>query len=140
MKIAIKTFGLLIFLLAGQFAFGQTNKEKAYEKGMEAIKLTDDGNYTQAISLLKEAKKLDPENINYPYELAYTYYLSKDDNEILKFSSGPCGDSYFIIGPSGSMKDDQTLKEFKEQIIKELSEFGIKVDKLEFIEECWRDG
>lgn len=69
-----------------------------------------------------------------------TYYLSKDDNEILKFSSGPCGDSYFIIGPSGSMKDDQTLKEFKEQIIKELSEFGIKVDKLEFIEECWRDG
>ena len=69
-----------------------------------------------------------------------TYYLSKDDNEILKFSSGPCGDSYFIIGPSGSMKDDQTLKEFKEQIIKELSEFGIKVDKLEYIEECWRDG
>ena len=69
-----------------------------------------------------------------------TYYLSKDDNEILKFSAGPCGDSYFIIGPSGSMKDDQTLKEFKEQIIKELSEFGIKVDKLEFIEECWRDG
>jgi len=69
-----------------------------------------------------------------------TYYLSKDDNEILKFSSGPCGDSYFIIGPSGSMKDDQTLKEFKEQIIKELSELGIKVDKLEYIEECWRDG
>ena len=69
-----------------------------------------------------------------------TYYLSKDNNEILKFSSGPCGDSYFIIGPSGSMKDDQTLKEFKEQIIKELSEFGIKVDKLEYIEECWRDG
>ena len=69
-----------------------------------------------------------------------TYYLSKDDNEILKFSSGPCGDSYFIIGPSGSMKDEQTLKEFKDQIIKELSEFGIKVDKLEFIEECWRDG
>ena len=69
-----------------------------------------------------------------------TYYLSKDDNEILKFSSGPCGDSYFIIGPSGSMKDEQTLKEFKDQIIKELSEFGIKVDKLEYIEECWRDG
>jgi len=69
-----------------------------------------------------------------------TYYLSKDDNEILKFSSGPCGDSYFIIGPSGSMKDEQTLKEFKDQIIKELSELGIKVDKLEYIEECWRDG
>jgi len=68
-----------------------------------------------------------------------TYYLSKDDNEILKFSSGPCGDSYFIIGPSGSMKDEQTLKEFKDQIIKELSELGIKVDKLEYIEECWRE-
>jgi len=88
MKIAIKTFGLLIFLLAGQFAFGQTNKEKAYEKGMEAIKLTDDGNYTQAISLLKEAKKLDPENINYPYELAYTYYLSKDYETAGKYLEG----------------------------------------------------
>ena len=38
------------------------------------------------------------------------------------------------------MKDEQTLKEFKEQIIRELSELGIKVDKLEYIEECWRDG
>lgn len=70
-----------------------------------------------------------------------TYYLSKnDDDEVLTFSSGPYGDSYFILGQPNSMKDEQTLKEFKDQIIKELSEFGIKVDKLEYIEECWRDG
>jgi hypothetical protein len=71
-----------------------------------------------------------------------TYYLSKNDNddEVLTFSSGPYGDSYFILGKSERMKDDQTLKEFKDQIIKELSELGIKVDKLEYIEECWRDG
>ena len=66
-----------------------------------------------------------------------TYYISKDDNGILTFSSGPCGDSYFIIGQPNRMKDEQTLKEFKEHIIKELLELGIKVDKLEYIEESW---
>ena len=69
-----------------------------------------------------------------------TYYISNNDNGILNFSSGPYGDNYFILGKSERMKDDQTLKEFKDQIIKELSELGIKVDKLEYIEECWRDG
>ncbi len=73
-----------------------------------------------------------------PIEAAY--YISKDADGILTFSSGPCGDSYFIIGQPNNIKDEQTLKEFKDQIIKELSELGIKVDKLEYIEECWRDG
>ena len=68
-----------------------------------------------------------------------TYYISNDTQGILKFSSGPDCD-YFILGQPNSMKDEQTLKEFKEQIIRELSELGIKVDKLEYIEECWRDG
>lgn len=69
-----------------------------------------------------------------------TYYISNNDNGILNFSSEPYGDNYFILGQPNSMKDEQTLKEFKDQIIKELSELGIKVDKLEYIEECWRDG
>ena len=88
MKISVKTIVLLIFFLAGQFAFGQTDKEKAYEKGMEAIRLADDGNFTQAITLLNEAKKLDPENINYPYELGYTYYLTKDYKTAIKYLEG----------------------------------------------------
>ena len=66
------------------------------------------------------------------------YYIS--DSEIIQFSSGPNGDSYFIVGKPDRMKDNQTLQEFKDQIIKELSELGIKVDKLEYIEESWFDG
>lgn len=61
---------------------------------------------------------------------------SKDG--ILTFSGGPYGENYFILGKSSDLKDDQTLKEFKEQIKKELKELGIDKD-IKYIEECWRD-
>jgi tetratricopeptide (TPR) repeat protein len=74
----IKTIGLLLFFTAGQIAFGQTNKEKALEKGQEAIKLMDDGKVPESIKLLEEAQKLDPDRFDYPYELAYAHYLKED--------------------------------------------------------------
>lgn len=80
----IKTFGLLLFLTVGQIAFGQTNKEKALEKGNEAVKLMDNGKFDESIKLLEEAQKLDPDDINYPYELAYAYYLKKDYKKAAK--------------------------------------------------------
>ena len=58
---------------------------------------------------------------------------------ILNCVSNP-SDYYFIIGKPESMKGDQTLNEYKNQIIKELNELGIKVDELEFIQESWFDG
>ncbi len=54
--------------------FAQTNKEKAHDKGHQALDLEDDGKYDEAIKLLEEAQKLDPQSITYPYELAYAYY------------------------------------------------------------------
>lgn len=75
----IKTIGLLLFLTAGQIAYGQTtNKEKALDKGREAIKLMDNGKFDESIKLLEDAQKLDPEEISYPYELGYAYYAKKD--------------------------------------------------------------
>ncbi len=88
MKLTIKIFGLLAFLIAGQIAFGQTNKEKALEKGNQAVKLEDDGKVDEAIKLLEEAQKLDPDNYNYPYELAYAYYATKDYKKAIKYLEG----------------------------------------------------
>jgi len=80
----IKTFGLLLFLTVGQIAFGQTNKDKALAKGKEAIQLMDNGQLEESIKLLEEAQKLDPDDINYPYELGYAYYAKKDYKKTTK--------------------------------------------------------
>ena len=80
----IKTIGLLLFITAGQIAFGQSNKEKALAKGQEAINLMDNGKVQESIKLLEEAQKLDPDRLNYPYELAYAYYLKEDYKEAAK--------------------------------------------------------
>ncbi len=80
----LKTLVLLVFLFAGHFAFGQTNKEKALEKGKEAVSLMDQGKLDESIKLLEDAQKLDPDDIIYPYEAAYAYYLKKDYKKAIK--------------------------------------------------------
>jgi tetratricopeptide (TPR) repeat protein len=79
MNKSIKSFGILAFILIAQISNAQTNKELAISKAKEAIKLEDEqGKFDEAIKLFEEAQKLDPENINYPYELAYAYSGKKD--------------------------------------------------------------
>jgi tetratricopeptide (TPR) repeat protein len=70
-------FALTFVLIAGQL-FGQNNKEKALAKGNEAIKLMDNGQIAESIKLLEESMKLDPDNIDYPYEIGYAHYIAKD--------------------------------------------------------------
>lgn len=74
----------MLGMAAGQTIYGQTNQEKALEKGMAAIELMDNGKITESIDLLEEAKKLDPDNINYPYEIAYAYYALEDYKKAAK--------------------------------------------------------
>jgi tetratricopeptide (TPR) repeat protein len=80
----IKLLGLLLFINVGQFAYGQGNKEKALEKGKDAIKLMDNGKFDESIKLLEEAQKLDPDDINYPYEIGYAYYAKQDFKKAIK--------------------------------------------------------
>jgi len=81
----IKTIGLFLLILTGQILYGQTtDKEKAFAKGKEAVKLIDSGNFDESINLLKEAQKLDPERIDYPYELALAHYLKEDYKGAIK--------------------------------------------------------
>lgn len=62
-----------------QFSHAQNDpKQKAYNMGMTAIQEMEAGNIEKAISILEECETLDPENYNYPYEIAYAHYLNKD--------------------------------------------------------------
>src|SRR6267143_5281644 len=69
---------VIILSVAVGHAFGQANKEKALAKGNEAIKLMDNGKIEESIKLLEESMKLDPDNIDYPYEIGYANYMAKN--------------------------------------------------------------
>lgn len=55
-----------------------SNRDLAVEKKDKAIQLMDNGRIEEAIALLQEAKKLDPEDPVYDYETGYAKYLAKD--------------------------------------------------------------
>lgn len=71
---------LLLFALSAS-AQRENSKEKALALAREAITLMDEGEIDESIKMLKEAEKLDPDRIDYPYEIAYAYYLKKDYKE-----------------------------------------------------------
>lgn len=75
---------IIIILLFPFILIAQTNQEIAHEKGLEAIKLLDEGQMDASISLLKESEKLDPTNFLYPYEIAYAYNLKQDYKNAIK--------------------------------------------------------
>lgn len=111
----------IIFLLIGTLALGQTDKEKAVELGQTAIKLMDEGQLDKSIELLEQAKKLDPERIDYPYEIAYAYYKKEnyqkaikilntitDHKDVSDYIYQLLGNSYDYIG-----KPEKALKTYK---------------------------
>jgi len=82
MKI-IKTIGLILLIATGQITYGQTNKEKALEIGNQAVKLEDDGEYEKAIKLFETAQRIDPDKVDYPYEIAYSYFQLKEYEKVI---------------------------------------------------------
>jgi tetratricopeptide (TPR) repeat protein len=69
--------GLVLAIGTNLAAFGQTPKQDAETKGLNAIRLMDEGKLDEAIGLLQEARKLDPDRSAYPYELGYAYCKQK---------------------------------------------------------------
>ena len=70
---------LLLFSFQTVFAQSTADKVLARSKAQQAFKLEDEeGKYDEAIKLLEESQKLDPENISYAYEIAYSYTGKKD--------------------------------------------------------------
>lgn len=80
----LKFFTLLVLLFAAPCAYSQTDAEKAKEMKDNAVKLMDEGQVDESIKILKEAQKLDPENLDLPYEMAFAYVLKKDYKEAVK--------------------------------------------------------
>lgn len=86
------------------FAQSQKDKEKAYNKAIEAIKLMDNGEYDKSIKLLEQSCKLDPEDINYPYEIGYAYLLKEDYPKSIEYfkkvveMKGANDQSYQMLG------------------------------------------
>ncbi|HEY8404801.1 MAG TPA: tetratricopeptide repeat protein [Flavobacteriales bacterium] len=81
------------FLIAASLTFvalpsySQTKEEQAESLTRSAIELMDNGHVDESIALIKKAQKLDPNNIIYPYELGYAYYLKKDYKSAIKVLS-----------------------------------------------------
>ena len=107
----IKTIGLLLLIMTGQILYGQTtNEEKALAKGLEAVKLIDAGRLDESVKLLKEAQKLDPKRIDYPYELALVQYMRKDYKGAIKILEKNVGHKdvigrvFQLLGNSYSMQ------------------------------------
>ncbi len=83
----MKTSTLVVIIFTLFFSlesFGQDNKELALEKAREAIQLMDNGKIDESIKLLNESQKLDPDRFDYPYEIAYAYYLKEDYKKVIK--------------------------------------------------------
>lgn len=80
----MRLIGLIMFVIIGQITYGQSNEDKALEKGQAAIELMDNGKIDESIKLLEEAQQLDPYRFDYPYELAYAHYLKEDYKGAIK--------------------------------------------------------
>lgn len=77
------TFVLLLTLCVSAL-FSQDKKEQATEKRDKAVELMDAGKADEAITLLEEAKKLDPDDCTYDYEMGFAYIVKEDYKSAIK--------------------------------------------------------
>jgi tetratricopeptide (TPR) repeat protein len=82
----IRLTSLLLTLLVGTAAYGQTPAQTAETKGRAAIRLMDEGKLDESIALLQEARQLDPSRSAYRYELSYAYYQQKKYAQALELA------------------------------------------------------
>lgn len=80
----IKLIALFVLLFTAPAIYSQTDSEKAREMKNNAVKLMDEGQVDESLKILKDAQKLDPENLDIPYEMAYANILKKDYKEAVK--------------------------------------------------------
>lgn len=52
--------------------------ENTEEKAYRAIDFMEAGQIAESIALLEECQNLDPDNMTYPYEIAFAHYLGQD--------------------------------------------------------------
>lgn len=77
------TMLMAVMLLPPLIIHAQSNQQLAKDKGQQAVQLEDEGKFDEALKLLDEAQKLDPDNITYPYEATYAYYSQKKYDKVI---------------------------------------------------------
>ena len=75
---------LLAILLLSLTSFAQTDVDKAQALMQLAITKMDAGNTAEARGYLEQAKKLDPSDPTYDYEIAYSYNIDKNYKQVIK--------------------------------------------------------
>jgi tetratricopeptide (TPR) repeat protein len=74
-----KFLSILFFgILFQNQSFGQTDRETAIDLVDQAVELMDNGKIDKSLELLNQARELDPNYINVPYEIAFAYQLAQD--------------------------------------------------------------
>ena len=82
---AMKRILLLTVFSASFLVYAQTeNEQKAHDLAMKAIEEMDNGKIDESIEMLQECVELDPDNVSYPYEIAYAYYQKQNYTEANK--------------------------------------------------------
>ncbi|HMQ79351.1 MAG TPA: tetratricopeptide repeat protein [Ignavibacteria bacterium] len=122
----MKKLLMLLLLLISFSLYSQTDKEKALQYGKEGIKLVDNGKLDEGIELFEKAGKLDPENIIYPYEIAYAYCLKNDYSksieicESLKKRTDVLDEVYRLLGNCYDFTGNQSkaIETYREGISK----------------------
>lgn len=124
----MRKYLILLLILLPIGAFAQTNNAFSNKnKVQKAIELMDDGKINEAIKLLEEARKTDPDNYIYDYEIGYAYYIKQDYKtaldifkDVVKYDNATdqcyqmLGNLYDINGaPESALKAyDKGLKKF----------------------------
>ncbi|WP_312076370.1 hypothetical protein [Chryseobacterium sp.] len=85
-----KAVFLIIAILSLENFVAQQKKFKC-EKVYDAVKLIDEEHYDEAITVLQDCEKIDPEEYTYPYEIALAHTYKKDYekavNQLLKIKN-----------------------------------------------------
>lgn len=103
------TILIITFISFSSFSQSKEDKQKAYDNAVEAIKLMDNGEIDRSIQLLEESCKLAPEDINYPYEIGYAYYLKENYSKSAEYfekvigMKGANDQSYQMLGNAYDM-------------------------------------
>ncbi|KQT20529.1 hypothetical protein ASG31_17330 [Chryseobacterium sp. Leaf404] len=77
-----KVFVFVIFLFAVHQICAQDKTYKC-EKVYDAVKLIDAEKYDEAIAMLRECEKIDPQEYTYPYEIALAFTYNKKYNKAI---------------------------------------------------------
>lgn len=120
-----QTFTLTLFLLIASDIFGQD--DILNELVSQGIEFHDQGKYDEAISKYKAALEIDKKSTLANYELSYTYFVTKQYDDAIKYStiaikknSNNQHESYVVLGSCLDLtgKPSKAIKIYEEGLSK----------------------